>query len=238
MLAEGLIDPRSAPICTKLRATLNRDTPDALYFKGNLDLLRRPAVGFCGSRKATASGLEAARECALEAVRSGLVVVSGNANGVDFEAHLAAMATGGETIFVLPEGIDRFRIKKDFKDFWSWDRTLVLSQWDPRAIWRSYQAMARNKTIIGLSDSLVVVEAGETGGTKHAGENALFLSVPLFVLEYREVTHDRAGNAALIQSGGRPIRRKASSGRPSLTNLVDTARQRFFKGPKQRKLDL
>ena len=222
----------------RLRDTLLRQVPAKLDYAGNLELLDAPSVGFCGSRKASEAGLIAARDCATVAANAGLVVVSGNATGVDFAAHHAALAAGGRTILVLPEGMSRFRVKSDLKSVWDWDRVLVISQWDRVAVWRSYQAMSRNLTIIGLSGALVVIEAGITGGTKHAGEAALRLSVPLFVLEYREVSEDRAGNADLILRGGVPIRRKRQSGAPSLDKLIETAQSRFASGGPQDHFEL
>lgn len=223
---------------TLLRDTLARQAPTKFDYLGNLNLLKLPSVGFCGSRRATDVGLVATRDCASVAVAAGLVVVSGNATGVDFAAHRTALENGGHTILVLPEGISRFRVKSDLKDVWDWERALVLSQWDSVAIWRSYQAMTRNLTIIGLAGALVVIEAGITGGTKHAGESALNLSVPLFVLEYRHVLEDRAGNAELIARGGVPIRRKRDTGAPSLDRLIKAAYERYTFGGIQGRFEL
>lgn len=221
------VDPRKEEAFGRMARILTSDTPKRFALIGNQALLSMPSIGFCGSRKASSIGLEAARECATEAAASGLVVVSGYAAGVDEEAHRAALSVGGATIIVLSEGLSRFRIRKFLKDVWDWKRVLVLSQWDDLSVWRSYQAMARNKTIIGLSNAMVVIEAGPNGGTQHAGESSLKLRIPLFVLEYRNMTEDRAGNAMLIQAGGIPIRRNRETGKPSLDTLFNAAYNNF-----------
>ena len=44
-------------------ATL-KSPPPVLFYRGVIELLHRPAIGMCGSRKASAAGLRAARACA------------------------------------------------------------------------------------------------------------------------------------------------------------------------------
>ena len=99
-----------------LLSSLGTKAPELLYCQGNAELLLKEAVGFCGSRKASSKGLET-----TEALRrSGrkfehVVVVSGNAAGVDLHAHRQALSSGGETILVLPEGINNFSIPHAFQ---------------------------------------------------------------------------------------------------------------------------
>ena len=51
-----------------------------------------------------------------------IAVVSGYASGVDIQTHYWALKSGGTTIIVLPEGINKFYIKKELKDVWDWNR--------------------------------------------------------------------------------------------------------------------
>lgn len=227
------IDLSSELYPQRLVEVLGKDSPKALKFMGNLSLVDEPGIGFCGSRKATEKGLRAAYDCASMAVENGCVVISGNATGVDMQAHRAALECGGASIFVLPEGISRFRIKKILREFWSWERVLIISQWDVNAIWRSYQAMARNNTIIGLSNAMVVIEAGPTGGTLHAGEKTLIYGLPLFVLEYRDMSIDALGNAELLRKGGIAVRRSKADGKPNLRRVIEAAKDQFGFGPRQ-----
>jgi len=190
---------------------------------GNLDLLEWPGIGFCGSRKASDKGLETARDCADQVARAGLVVVSGNAAGVDATAQKAALEAGGSTILVLPEGIRHFRIRKSFENVWSWERVLVISQYPDDAIWRANQAMKRNETIIALSRAMIVIEAGETGGTVNAGLSTLKSRKPLFVARYQDIEHQAPGNAKLLDLGGHPLSRSRQTGRASFQCVLDAA---------------
>lgn len=194
---------------------------------GNLGLLSSLGIGFCGSRKATESGIALAADCAEQAVGAGLTVISGNAAGVDTAAHHAALAHGGSTILVLAEGMNHFRIRKEFRADWDWTRVLVLSQFVPEAIWQAYRAMERNELIIALSRALVVVEAGTTGGTLAAGMRGLQLGKPVFVADHDRADEVAPGNAQLLVKGAARLGRSQETGRANVAMLRDVAsRQR------------
>ena len=119
------------------------------------------------------------------ATQQGLTVVSGYARGVDTVTHVSALASGGSTVIVLPEGINHFRVKRGpVADVWSEERVLVVSQFPQGRPWSAGNAMTRNNVIIGLSLALIVVEASEKGGTLAAGTKALQLNKPVLALEF------------------------------------------------------
>ena len=65
--------------------------------------------------------------------------------------------------------------------------------------------MQRNRTICGLVQALIVIEAGTSGGTWEAGLEALRLGVPLFVLDYSDPAPSGKGNPLLVNKGGKPL---------------------------------
>jgi DNA processing protein len=177
-----------------------------LFYTGAADLLTAHGIGVCGSRNASDEGLRAATACGEVATQQGLTVVSGYARGVDTTAHFSALSSGGSTVIVLPEGINRFRVKSGpVADAWNTERVLVVSQFSPGRPWSAGNAMARNNVIIGLSLALVVVEAGEKGGTLAAGTKALQLNKPVLALAF---ALNPRGNAALIRQGAISIRNR------------------------------
>lgn len=182
----------------------------ALFCKGDLGLLTAPGAGMCGSRKVSALGLKAARACGEEVSDRGLVVVSGYAKGVDTATHLAALDRGGRTVIVLAEGIDGFRVKREFADSFDPQRVLVVSQFRPSQPWAAYAAMARNHVIFGLGKALVVIEAGEKGGTLAAGQDALKRGRPVFALNFGDETP--TGNRLLIEAGARAVTSRTELG--------------------------
>ena len=86
------------------------------------------------------------------------------------------------------------------------DRVLVVSQFPPRQPWHVGSAMARNAIIAGLSEALVVVEAGAEGGTLNAGKQALALGRPVIALEFESVSTP-PGNGILLAMGAVSHRR-------------------------------
>lgn len=175
------------------------NAPPVLFVMGNASLLLEPSIGVCGSRNVSDEGLLAARTCGQTAASQGLVSVSGYARGVDMATHVSALQAGGTTIIVLPEGIHRFKVKRGaFSETWDPDRVLVLSQFSPTQPWTTGGAMTRNSVIIGLSLALVVVEAGETGGTLAAGKRALDLGRRVIALEFARTPR---GNEMLLDRG-------------------------------------
>ncbi|ARJ06491.1 hypothetical protein GCM10010988_17520 [Cnuibacter physcomitrellae] len=178
-----------------------------IFYRGNKDLFYAKGVGMCGSRNVSLKGLEAAERSGIAVSELGLTIVSGYAKGVDTATHLAALRSGGSTVIVLAEGIDFFRVKRDFKADFDPSRTLVLSQFAPSQTWQAHAAMARNAIIYGLSEALVVIEAGEKGGTLAAGEGAMKIGRPVLVADFGESTP--AGNRKLLADGAEPIRTPA-----------------------------
>jgi DNA protecting protein DprA len=164
----------------RLAQSLGSTAPPVLFAWGNLTLLDRETAGFCGSRKASANGQELTAKCAAELASQGINVVSGYAQGVDIAAHHGALASGGVTTIVLALGILNFQTRLELRDLIDPENTLVLSEFPPRLGWHAHNAMIRNRTICGLSDVMIVIEAGAKGGTFEAGKTALKLKKPLF----------------------------------------------------------
>lgn len=195
---------------------MKTECPPILSCIGNIDLLKRHKIGFCGSREATTKGLDVTQDISQQVSSKNIVVVSGYASGIDQQSHYWALKNNGATIIVLPEGINNFRIKKYLKSVWDWDRVLVLSEYVPNAIWSVNRAMQRNTTIVGLSDVMVLIEAKEKGGSIDAGYKALQMNKVLFAPVYDGMPIEASGNSILLQKGALPLRKKRDTG---LANL-------------------
>ncbi|MDL2224069.1 DNA-protecting protein DprA [Bacteroidales bacterium OttesenSCG-928-M06] len=204
-----------------LKLILKINTPPILSYIGNLELLQKRKIAFSGSRKVSDKGIVITKEVTKQLIEKDISIVSGYAKGVDFEAHRTALENGGTTIIVLPEGINSFSIKKELKDVWDWNRILVISEFKPDEKWMASRAMQRNNTIIGLSDVVVVIEAGETGGSFDAGLKTLDLKKWLFVPEYGIIPESALGNSILLRKGAFPIRMNRETLKPNLTKMFE-----------------
>lgn len=177
--------------------------PPVLFVKGPHQLLRRSGIGTCGSRHASEESLRAARTCSEVVAARRFNLVSGYARGVDMVTHVGALTRGGTTTMVLAEGIEHFRVRQgDLTEQWDPARCVVVSQFSPTQPWSAGAAMTRNAVISGLSKALVVVEAGETGGTLAAGLHALERGQPVLVLQLAGAP---AGNQILLDKGATPV---------------------------------
>jgi DNA protecting protein DprA len=214
----------------RLARILQNEAPPVLFVQGNQDLLNASGVGFCGSRKASEKGLAITGRCAMQLARDGICVVSGYAHGVDMAAHKAALENGGTTILVLVEGILRFQRKHEIADLLSAANSLVVSQFPPRLTWSARNAMRRNSTIIGLSDAMILVESGLTGGTFAAGEETLRRRRPLFVIDFAEPGPSAEANPHFIRQGGMPVRGNRE-GMPTLDKVKVVVAEQSWRQP-------
>jgi DNA processing protein len=214
-----LLTRAAAEYPARLLQSLGDQSPPLLYTWGNLDLLHKEAVGFCGARNASDRGIAVAGDCAAQIAAWDWVIVSGGARGVDTAVHRAALMSGGGTVIVLPEGMLRYRLRADLKPLISQENTLLISEFPPYLTWAVANAMQRNQTVCGLSGALVVVESGTSGGTFEAGKLALRLKMPLFVADYAEPAASAAGNAYFLTRGAQPLRRSAVTGQANLEPL-------------------
>ncbi len=192
-----------------------------LLTRGNAGLLRTPAVGIVGSRKASIKGVDAAQDCAWQLAKLGVTVVSGYANGIDLASHKAALDAGGATILVLAEGIERFRVKQEIRSAWDWERVLVVSEYPPDAAWTAKQAFQRNGTICDLSRAVIVAEAQRISGTMNTVRQCLKKEIPLFVVAYDNMEDLAGGNALAIELGGRPIYKGRISQRAKIDPILE-----------------
>ncbi|HVU12132.1 MAG TPA: DNA-processing protein DprA [Phototrophicaceae bacterium] len=204
-----------------LEQILGDKAPAVLYAWGNMDLLKKPSVGFCGSRSATDKGIAITEDTARQIAELGWVVVSGHARGVDSKAHEMALAYGIGTIIVAPEGILDFKLRKELKLIAKSEQVLIISEFPPNAKWNVGYAMTRNKTIIGLSDAMILIEARNEGGTFEAGKEALRLKVPLYVAQYLTTEESSAGNLYFLKRGAKPLRKNKDTERANIESLKE-----------------
>ena len=204
----------------------NLDTaaPPLLFCGGKLDLLNALNVSIVGSRDVFKEGIDFTKNIAKQLAFSGYNIVSGYAKGVDTLSHLTALENDGTTTFVLSYGLYDFKKKKEFSDVKWTDNILAMSEFSPESKWLSSHAMIRNKTIVGLSNAVIVVQAGpekdEKGnmsGTFNSGKTALKYNIPLFVLS-PSIVDNAKGNKDLIKQGAIEI---------NLENALETIKKKL-----------
>lgn len=179
------------------------DPPAVLYYKGRLpDFDRELTIGMVGSRKCSEYGKMMATRLGLELARSGAVVISGIAQGIDSTAIKGALSGGGAVVSVLAGGIDKI---------YPWESRFLyedvaaagalISEYPPGTPHKGTHFPVRNRIISGLSDGVVAVEAEEKSGTMITMDLALEQNRDTFAVPGPADAPMSTGTNKLIRQG-------------------------------------
>ncbi len=152
-----------------------KDPPLLLFVMGDVGLLKEPQVAIVGTRRPTPGGLENARRFADSLARSGLIVVSGLAAGIDAAAHEAALDAQAPTVAVIGTGPDVvYPAKHKALTHRIVAAGAVVSEFSCGTPPHATNFPRRNRLMSGLSLGVVVIEAADRSGTlitaRFAGE--------------------------------------------------------------------
>ena len=157
--------------------------PLILFCYGDTALLQQPQIAIVGSRSSTQSGTQLAYEFAHGLCRSGLVVTSGMARGIDGAAHQGALAAQGKTIAVLGTGVDKVYPKRHQTLYQEIaEQGLLVSEFLPGTAASSHNFPRRNRIISGLSLGVLLVEAEIKSGSLITARYALEQNKEVFAI--------------------------------------------------------
>lgn len=184
-----------------------KDPPPVLWVEGEVGVLSREiCVAIVGARECTPYGEKVAFNLAVELVRTGIVVVSGLAYGIDTAAHRGALEGAGKTVAVLGCGIDvpypggNLGLKKRIAQSGA-----VLSEFPPGTAAATWTFPQRNRIISGLARGVVVVEAGVKSGALITAEWALQQGREVFAVPGNITSPLSAGTNRLIGQGAKVV---------------------------------
>jgi DNA processing protein len=157
---------------------------EGVYCVGEIGLLRRSGVAVVGSRKVSPEGAARARRLARELAGNGVVVVSGLAEGVDQNAHQAAIDAGGGTVAVIGTPVDRaYPAKHAALQERIYREHLLISPFSTGYSVQKSSFPERNKLMAAVSDGTCIVEATDTSGSLHQASECAGLGRWLFILK-------------------------------------------------------
>ncbi len=184
------------------KLALLQDAPYFLFCKGDISLLEEKAVSIVGSRTPSNYGRIMTDRFTEGLVKAGVVVISGLAYGVDSIAHRKALEVGGKTIAVLGSGLNNIypaehtSLAKEIEE-----KGLLISEYCPSMKATRYTFPQRNRIIAGLSDGVLITEAGLKSGTVHTKDFALDYGKDVFALPGNVNSEKSDLPNAIIKSG-------------------------------------
>ena len=199
----ALSSPRYPPLLKQI-ATV----PLGLFVRGDPDVLMTQQVAVVGSRKPTIDGRNEARYFAAELAEQGITVTSGLAQGIDAEAHRAALAQQGRSVAVLGSGLDCIypKVNAGIADKICEDGALVS---EFPLSWRPFPGNfpRRNRIISGLSSGVLVVEATRKSGSLITARHALEQNREVFAVPGSIRNPMKQGCHGLLREGAGLVER-------------------------------
>ena len=182
--------------------------PLALYVKGDVAALSKPAVAIVGTRRVTPYGADQAAKFAHDLAANGWMILSGLALGVDAEAHRAALDAGGVTVGVLGSGLDQFYPPENRELAREMVRKggAVVSEFPFGRTPDTQTFPQRNHVVAALAKGVLAIEAPPKSGTLITTGIAADLGRTVMAVPGRVDSRSSAGCLALIRDGARLVR--------------------------------
>lgn len=188
----------------KIREKLKNGAPPVLFGIGDQKLLHIDAVGMVGSREASEP------ECSYAAMLGGQIagqsfnLVSGGAAGIDEASVQGALEAQGSALVILPDSLLKRSLEARYRRAIMAGRLVLLSPFNPEAMFSTGNAMYRNRLIYSFSVLAIVVRSGLKGGTwSGAMENLNHGWCPLYVAP---LPGNNPGNMGLLKAGAGLLR--------------------------------
>ena len=141
-------------------------SPILLYTKGTMDLNVPRMIAVVGTRRPTVYGRTICQKLVEGLSDLGATIVSGLAYGIDVEAHRTALNCHGPTIGVMGSGLGSI--------YPSAHRKVALAMCESGGLLTEFEYAtkpekdnfpARNRIVAALTDAVLVVESGKSGGS-------------------------------------------------------------------------
>ncbi|KKW39079.1 MAG: protecting protein DprA protein [Parcubacteria group bacterium GW2011_GWA1_54_9] len=143
--------------------------PERLWVRGALPPAGHKLLAVVGSRAMTRYGQEACEKLIIGLAGYPVSIVSGLALGVDTCAHKAALAAGLHTLAFPGSGLDDSilypRSNRPFAEEILKAGGGMISEYEPATPSHVRYFPERNRLMVGISDAVLVIEAGEKSGT-------------------------------------------------------------------------
>lgn len=199
-----IIDKDSKEYPEPLRHIAN--PPKRLFCIGDLTLLQRRCVAVVGSRRYSLYGQQTAMMIGRFLGKTELAVASGLAGGIDTFAHTGVLNVEGKAVAVLGTGVNRIYPQKNREMYREiQEKGLAISEYDPEFKGSKYSFPARNRILSGISESVIVVEAGVGSGALITAQFANEQGRTVYAVPGNISSQFSMGTNLLIRDGAVPL---------------------------------
>jgi DNA processing protein len=184
--------------------------PALLYIKGQLDTeCGKPKIGVVGTRKMSPYGKQITQEITYDLAKSGMIIISGLALGVDAQAHEAALAAEQLTYAVLGSGVNSENIYPRNNLFLA-NKILeqggaLISEYPHGTPGLPQNFPQRNRIVVGLASGILVTECPENSGAMITARLALEQNREVFACPGSIYFENSKGTNRLIQQGAKLV---------------------------------
>jgi DNA processing protein len=183
---------------------------EQLFYMGSdlSEFTDSPIVAIVGTRKPTPYGKTVTEELASKLARAGVVIISGNALGIDVIAQKAAIAAGGSVISVVPSDLNHIypATNRPFVDKIIATGGTLLSEHESNVQPMAHEFLDRNRIIAALSDIVIIPEAAERSGSLNTAKHAKQIGVAIGAVPGQVTSTLSSGTNKLLKDGAHIIR--------------------------------
>lgn len=165
-------------------------------------------IAIVGSRRMSRYGRSVVEEIVPKLCEAGYTIVSGLMYGVDQLAHKQTLECGGLAVGVLGWGIERVNDPESDRltDEIVVHGGVVLSEYPSDSRGQLWTFPQRNRIVVGLSDIIIVIEAGIKSGTMSTAQWAKKMGKPVYAVPGSMFAKTSEGANFMIESGlARPL---------------------------------
>lgn len=203
---QTIVTPESKLYPQRLKNIYN--PPAVLYIKGSMpeSLDDKVCITIVGTRSATEYGMRVAFNLASSLAKSGVIIISGGAVGIDTASLKGALKSNGITICVLGCSIEYNYLSenKNLRHLVA-KNGAIISEYPPGTSPAPWNFPVRNRIMSGLSLGVLVVEAGDRSGALITANLAAEQGRDVFAVPGNVTSKYSVGTNNLIKDGVKPV---------------------------------
>ena len=180
--------------------------PLLLFARGDLSLLQKHVTVIAGTRQPTVDSKQVLDQVIPWLVDQDMVVATGLARGVESWASRLVLQKGGRPLVVVGNGLNYIYpaenrgLQKEVAQ-----KGLVVSEYLPDTPPQPFRFPERDRVLAGLSENVIVTEAGERSGSLITANLALQENRNIFAVPGPIFSKSSRGTNQLIAAGATPL---------------------------------